>query len=313
MSLTRLLYALYGRLVRVPVLGPIFKRWVDRNRHWVYRLRDALLRMDGRIRSSNTKGRLDAIQDQLDTLAVMVSGLKAAVAQTQAWEHNTTALLDQHRHALNLKVDAAVEALTSRVERAERQLAQTILTTRQPGLSPQVLDPAKLAQHMARPQGLWLEVGCGAKPDPDRINVDMRPLPGVDIVAPAHVLPLPDACVQRLRAAHLVEHFTLHDLRTRVLPEWRRVLAPGATLELITPDLQAMLQAHLAGAMTEADLVHVLYGGQDYEGDFHYHAYSPESLMAELAASGFSAVECVARGRRNGLCFECEVHARRAP
>ncbi|MDW8337412.1 MAG: methyltransferase domain-containing protein, partial [Tepidimonas sp.] len=220
-------------------------------------------------------------------------------------------VLSRHHHALNLKVDATLQALLQRVERAERQLGQATVQASRPLAASRILSAAKLAEHMARPQGLWLELGCGEHPDPERINVDLRPLPGVDIVADVTQLPLPDASVADLRAAHLVEHFTAQHFVTRVLPEWYRVLAPGAVLRLITPDLSAMLQAHLRGELSEPDLVHVLYGGQDYEGDFHYHAYSPDALAALLRAHGFGSIDIVAQGRRNGLCLEFELIARK--
>ncbi|TSE35332.1 hypothetical protein Tfont_02306 [Tepidimonas fonticaldi] len=315
--ITAILYRLYGWLIRLPGLGPRIERWIRAHRGLAYCLRNLALRLDGAGRAST--GVAPAAPTALQDLEWMLVGLRTAVSQLQrrldvldgrhVGEPPWQAALDAHSHALNLKVDGVLEALTRRVERAERHLGQAILQSTQPLPAPRILNPHKLAQHRDRPQGLWLELGCGERPDPERINIDLRPLPGVDIIAHVGQLPLPDASVRDLRAAHLVEHFTLQQFADRILPEWRRVLAPGGRLRLITPDLAAMLRAHLQGQLSEADLVHVLYGGQDYEGDFHYHAYSPASLSALLATHGFADIQVVAHGRPNGLCLEFELLA----
>ena len=244
-------------------------------------------------------------RSMIESLSARLDAADPAALQQQ-WQQQ----LYQHSHAVNLKVDNAVEALMRRVERAERQLGQA-QNTPLPQAPARILQPQRLAQLMQRPQGLWLEVGCGDKPDPDRLNIDLRALEGVDIVAPADCIPLADGCAARLRAAHLVEHFTATDFVERVLPEWQRLLAPGGTLELITPDLHAMAQAWLRGQLAEPDLVHVLYGGQDYPGDFHYHLYSPAALASLLQAHGMVEVAVIAAGRPNGLCLEFELHARK--
>lgn len=316
--ITNALYRLYGLIIRIPAVGPWLDRWLRARRGWVYRVRDLALRLERRL-SGPGAAHTSNVHHTLQDLGWMIEGLRQGLADVQRrqlqWQTGGAAewqaRLDQHQHALNLKVDAALEALTQRVERAERQLGQARVQANAAAPQPRILNPGKLAAHSTRPQGVWLEVGCGPHPDPDRINIDLRALPGVDIVAGADGLPLADTSVSDLRAAHLVEHFTAQHFVDRILPEWWRVLAPGGVLRLITPDLQAMLAAHQRGELSETDLVHVLYGGQDYEGDFHYHAYSTQSLSHLLAAFGFTDIHTVAAGRRNGLCFEFELTARK--
>lgn len=313
--ITSILYRLYGRLIRLPGVGPRIERWARAHRAWAYRMRDFALRLDQRIgRIRHAQAHPGANNEQkFDDLSWMLQGLRESQARLlhrlDAEIASATQRLDAYQHATNLKVDAAVQALLQRLERAERQLGQATVQAQRPVAPSRVLNLAKLAEQAARPQGMWLEIGCGAHPDPDRINVDQRPLPGVDLVADAARLPLPDASVTDLRAAHLIEHFTQHQFLTVILPEWSRVLAPGGKLRLITPDLTAMLAAFQRGTLSEADLVLVLYGGQDYDGDFHYHAYSPTALQAILAAHGYRDIVLTAQGRPNGLCLEFEIHA----
>lgn len=327
--LTNWLYRLYGRLTAIPGFGPRFDRWARARRTAIYRLRDWAMRIDRPWQRQTGP----AVQTAVEDLSMMIGALRQScqhlheeLGRQRSMIESLSARLDaadpaalqqqwqqqlyQHSHAVNLKVDNAIEALMRRVERAERQLGQA-QNTPLPQAPARILQPQRLAQLMQRPQGLWLEVGCGDKPDPDRLNIDLRALEGVDIVAPADCIPLADGCAARLRAAHLVEHFTATDFVERVLPEWRRLLAPGGTLELITPDLHAMAQAWLRGQLAEPDLVHVLYGGQDYPGDFHYHLYSPAALASLLQAHGMVEVLVIAAGRPNGLCLEFELHARK--
>lgn len=57
--------------------------------------------------------------------------------------------------------------------------------------------------------GIKLDIACGDhKQGPDWVGLDIRDLPGVDIVHDVnrHPWPLPDACVLMAVASHLIEH-----------------------------------------------------------------------------------------------------------
>lgn len=73
---------------------------------------------------------------------------------------------------------------------------------------------------------LKVDVGGGRHPEPGHVNVDLRELPEVDIVA-AHDLPFDDNTVDRLYCNSLIPH--LEDIN-RAFAEWSRVLAPGGEL-----------------------------------------------------------------------------------
>ena len=69
-----------------------------------------------------------------------------------------------------------------------------------------------------------------------------------------------------------------------------------------------------AGRMPFADFLEVTYGAQEYEGDYHFNGFSPDSLVALFEEAGLADVVVRAAGRRNGLCYEMEVAGlRRAP
>lgn len=61
--------------------------------------------------------------------------------------------------------------------------------------------------------GIRLDIGCGAnKQGPTWVGMDVRDLPGVDIVhdVEKYPWPLPDECVSVAVASHLVEHINPH-------------------------------------------------------------------------------------------------------
>lgn len=56
--------------------------------------------------------------------------------------------------------------------------------------------------------GIMLDIGCGRNKQKAFVGLDMRALPGVDIVHDVDAIPwpLPDECVTLAMASHLVEH-----------------------------------------------------------------------------------------------------------
>jgi hypothetical protein len=164
----------------------------------------------------------------------------------------------------------------------------------------------------ARQSGLRLNLGCGHIPLPGYVNVDQRALPNVDIVAEAGDLPIETGTAQEIFSAHLLEHFPQEELRRRLLPYWHSLLEPGGTFHAVVPDGEAMFAGLAVGTYPFEDFREVLFGGQDYEGDFHYNLFTPKSLSSLLAETGFADVRVVERGRRNGKCFEFEILASKA-
>lgn len=154
-----------------------------------------------------------------------------------------------------------------------------------------------------------LNLGCGHIPLDDFINVDSRELPGVDLIASVTALPFDPNTVGELYASHLIEHFSNHELKSVVLPHWFSLLESGGVLSVIAPDADAMIKGYSQGEFAFAELREVLFGGQEYEGDFHFTMLNPEGVMDLLEEIGFTSPRLVAKGRRNGLCYEFEITA----
>lgn len=178
---------------------------------------------------------------------------------------------------------------------------------REQTLTPRILDHVKLNAG----QALRLNVGCGHIPHPDKLNVDIRELPGVDVIADADNLPFEEASIDLLYSAHLLEHFPRRYLLDVLLPYWSSLLKADGVLQLVVPDAQAMIAAHKRGEMDFETLAQVTFGKQDYDGDFHYAMYSPRTLTELLSEAGFNQIEVLADDRINGDCREMEIHARK--
>ncbi len=111
---------------------------------------------------------------------------------------------------------------------------------------------ARLARPMRRRRGLAhcprkVEVGSGGTPQPGYLHIDHdSSSPHLEYVAKAHELPLPDGWADELLASHILEHVEPRYLQA-TLREWHRVLRPGGTIEIHTPD-----SAHLMGHWLDA-------------------------------------------------------------
>lgn len=80
---------------------------------------------------------------------------------------------------------------------------------------------------------LRLNLGCGPHIEPGMVNVDIVPLPGVDVVTDLdQPWPWLDDSVAYIVASHLFEHV---DNPVRFMAEAHRVLAPDGVLDIRVP------------------------------------------------------------------------------
>lgn len=154
-----------------------------------------------------------------------------------------------------------------------------------------------------------LNIGCGHIPIKGYVNIDKRDLPGVDVIAAADELPVDPGSVAEIFSSHLVEHFPQEMLRRNLLPYWFSLLQPGGRLRAIMPDGDQMIRSAAAGDYGFDEFREVLFGAQDYEGDFHFNLLTPESAADLLTEAGFENIDIPVRGRRNAKCFEFEISA----
>jgi predicted SAM-dependent methyltransferase len=139
-----------------------------------------------------------------------------------------------------------------------------------------------------------LHLGCGLIHRPGWINLDRYAAEAADLLADAILLPFSDGCAEAVEALQLVEHLgyvgTLYALH-----EWARVLSPGGTLLVETPDRPATLRAALDGKTGENARPWLF--GTEQRGQNHRYLFTAEELAQMAAKAGFEevAVERVTR------------------
>lgn len=134
-----------------------------------------------------------------------------------------------------------------------------------------------------------LNLGSGARLFPGFINVDIRDIPGID--RREDVISLPSfetESADLIYACHVLEHFHRHD-RKAALHRWLDVLKPGGTLRIAVPDFDKVICLLQTGVSLNR-LIGFLYGGQDYEYNFHYYCWNFNSITEDLEEIGFSNI-----------------------
>jgi predicted SAM-dependent methyltransferase len=99
--------------------------------------------------------------------------------------------------------------------------------------------------HVSGPQQVRrLNWGCGEWAQPGWINSDVKPEPGIDIVADIREgLPLESDSIDYAVSIHSLPEIPLTEL-VPTLAELRRVLKPGGVLRLALPDLDKGIAAY---------------------------------------------------------------------
>jgi len=84
--------------------------------------------------------------------------------------------------------------------------------------------------------GIMLDIGCGENKQEGFVGLDMRPLPGVDIVHDLEVFPYPlaDESCLTIVGSHIIEHIKPW-LTIDFFNELWRIMKPGGQLALATP------------------------------------------------------------------------------
>lgn len=168
-----------------------------------------------------------------------------------------------------------------------------------------------------------LNLGCGPDIKSGYTNVDFRELSGV---TPMDLSQFPwkfeDECADEILMLDFLEHFP-YKKTIQIINEVWRVLKPGAFVDIQVPDFEHCASAacddsefgyqcnacgwwFAAGRQERILLcgkcgqsiediqdaaIHRLYGGQDYEGNFHYTAFTIGILSRMLEKNGFEKFE----------------------
>lgn len=248
----------------------------------------------------------------------LLDAVSAQHSATRELKRHQVEELTRHRDEVWRSISGVEARMAGLEERTERARQELFFELRHGGadrgvieakVEPKVVNREKVD---AMGQDLRLNLGCGPYPVEGYVNVDVREIDDVvDVVADLGHLPFEPGSVAEIFSSHVLEHFPEEELARRLLPYWVSLLKPGGAFRAIVPDAEAMMRSWAEGGKSFEDLRLVTFGGQEYDGDFHFTMFTVDSLAARLRRSGLEAVEVLATGRPNGLCYELELRATR--
>lgn len=160
---------------------------------------------------------------------------------------------------------------------------------------------------MPREKMLKLNLGCGEDIRSEYVNVDVRELVGVDVVADIRDLPFEDGSAEEVLLKDVLEHFADPAC---VLEECARVLRDGGEIWVQVPDWEKVSDEEFWKNTPFWRTERRVCGGQDNEHDQHKSLYTEENLIERMEDAGFVAVE-VRRGMKPPLHWHLQAHGQR--
>jgi SAM-dependent methyltransferase len=172
------------------------------------------------------------------------------------------------------------------------------------GIYGRLAAPAQIRNYLAAHRSPRLNIGCGHNVIPGWLNVDLEGgRHGTTCMDATKRLPFPDDSFDAILCEHLIEHIPEADGQ-RMIRECLRILKPGGSIRLITPDLEALARLciepmdeararYLAfvsefrqePGLTPADALNVIFYNYG-----HRYIYSIAKLRRTLAAAGFTSI-----------------------
>lgn len=136
-----------------------------------------------------------------------------------------------------------------------------------------------------------LHIGCGEKYLTGFKHMDVIKREHIDYIGDAGCLSfLENGCVDEIYACHVLEHFNRNEIGD-VLTEWNRVLCTGGYLRMAVPNFKAISAEYEKNGDLNA-VLGLLYGGQNYEYNFHFQVYDFVRIrdLLEKAGTGFTDI-----------------------
>jgi predicted SAM-dependent methyltransferase len=134
-----------------------------------------------------------------------------------------------------------------------------------------------------------LHLGCGTKHIEGFTNIDIRYLPGVDEVNNIRFLRnYKNDSVDLIYACHVLEHFSRWEYKN-ALTRWYEILKPGGVLRLAVPNFTAIASRYIQTGNLQ-EVMGLLYGGQDYDENYHFVTFDMNSMRNDLTNIGFSSI-----------------------
>jgi predicted SAM-dependent methyltransferase len=123
--------------------------------------------------------------------------------------------------------------------------------------------------------------------DPSPLMDDRGGRHPVDLVCDAAQVPLPNGSFDHVFSSETIEHFSWRRTGLVIL-EWARLLTPGGTMRVETPDFLAACQQVLSHETLEMDLAiqQIVFAEQLNPNDFHFAGLTHRTLPHYFEQAG---------------------------
>lgn len=160
-----------------------------------------------------------------------------------------------------------------------------------------------------------LDIGCGGTIITGYERADINPdYPALDYVCELDAIPVEDATFDHVRASHVIEHVPLERVRSTVLKEWLRILKPGGTVWIDTPNIERNVRLYqydswqgdfaalrpeeqercsMNGEPNRALWLNFKVFSSEHQWNVHYWNADPALLVALCLEAGFERTEVV--------------------
>lgn len=134
---------------------------------------------------------------------------------------------------------------------------------------------------------LKLNLGCGNDPKENYINIDIRYIPGANVVADVCRLPFKDDGVDEIRAVDIYEHVSYRKSQ-ELLTHWVSILKSGGLLFIQAPSIDRIVKYfHSANSLEMIETtIACIFGAQDYPENFHCTICHPDLMDHYLKLAG---------------------------
>lgn len=135
-----------------------------------------------------------------------------------------------------------------------------------------------------------VNLGCGSEILEGWVNVDVRQLPGVDVVCDLKDLSqFKDESWDACRMSHVIEHFTEAEA-VSVLGQVFCKLKKGGRLEVYCPDAMTIAWYYVHEELPIKEFSRLLFGNQAYPEELHKMAIDVGRLDDLVKNAGFEIV-----------------------
>ncbi|MBS0622970.1 MAG: methyltransferase domain-containing protein [Verrucomicrobia bacterium] len=134
-----------------------------------------------------------------------------------------------------------------------------------------------------------LHIGCGECILPGWMNLDLEPMPGVDLIDDIRRLEkITDESCEIVYASYCLEHVGWHEIED-VLRLWGRKLKSGGVLRLSVPDFAQVCRYYLTSEKI-SDVIEAVVGAQRTSYDYHGMIFDHPLLTHYLKTAGFQDI-----------------------